>query len=494
VPSDESAASVESETSVLAFYRTVALAASRGGSPQGLTEAALLLSYVLLRSLDGMRTTLIGWTAVLIGFGWVWPATGLLVLVAVAPFTEWMVLDRSFGTKIVVLGLLAGGLAARLVLERRRQVLSGVRREPVLLAAGALAGALLLSLAVTAWNFENEFTIRAAAIWMGGLGGGLLAFAIGVWAARHQPRPILTVALGVIILAAAISLIDFAAPGNVRAGPIDWLLRAQRVDFGRLSGVIPAPNASAALFLIGFSIALSRAVFGTGPRRWLWLLPAGFLAFTNFLTYSRSGLIGIGLIVVLMVARVDRKKGLLLLGGVALIVLVAAPAYITMRASNLGLETHGDWLSLVSGDVKRLDGWIGAWRMWLSSPIVGSGFWSFFEWHERFGVTTVSAPHNEFLRLLAEGGVIAAGAFVAFVLVIGRALWSSRGGEQLGALGALIGVIAAGMFNNPFSYVQLMVVLFAVLGVAYGASPRIGVAVSRGAFPSPDGREVAKAS
>jgi hypothetical protein len=55
-------------------------------------------------------------------------------------------------------------------------------------------------------------------------------------------------------------------------------------------------------------------------------------------------------------------------------------------------------------------------------------------------------------------------------------------------------VIAAGMFNNPFSYVQLMVVLFAVLGVAYGASPRIGVAVSRGAFPSPDGREVAKAS
>jgi O-antigen ligase len=278
-----------------------------------------------------------------------------------------------------------------------------------------------------------------------------------------------TVALAAIVLAAAVSLIDFAAPGSVRVGPLDWLLRPQRIDFGRLSGVIPAPNAAAALFLIGLAIALSRAVFGDGRRRWLWLLPVGFLAFTTFLTYSRSGLIGMGLIVVLMVARVDRKKGLLLLAIVALIVLVGAPAYITMRASNLGLEIHGDWLSLISGDVKRLDGWIGAWHMWLSSPIFGSGFQSFFELHERFGVTTVTAPHNEFLRLLAEGGVIAAGAFVAFGLAIGRALWTSRGGEQLGALGALIGVIAAGMFNNPFTYVQLMAILFAVLGVAYGA-------------------------
>ncbi len=473
MPSDESAAaSVEPETGVLAFYRTVAVELTRGVTRQGIVEAGLLLSYLALRSVDAARTALIGWTVALIGLGWVWPATGLLALVAVAPFTEWMVLDRTAGTKIVVLALLAGGLAARLVLERRRHVLSGLRREPVLLAAGVLEGALLLSLAVTARNFESDVTMRAAVTWLGGLGGGLLAFGMGVWAARHQPRPILTVALAAIVLAAAVSLIDFAAPGSVRVGPLDWLLRPQRVDFGRLSGVIPAPNAAAALFLIGFALALSRAVFGDGRRRWLWLMPVAFLAFTTFLTYSRSGLIGIGLILVLMVARVDRKKGLLLLGIVAVIVLVAAPAYITMRASNLGLESHGDWLMLISGDVKRLDGWIGAWRMWLSSPIIGSGFLSFFEWHERFGVTTVSAPHNEFLRLLAEGGVIAAGAFVGFVLAIGRALWTSRGGEQLGALGALIGVIVAGMFNNPFGYVQLMAVLFAVLGVAYGAIPK----------------------
>jgi O-Antigen ligase len=473
VPSDESAASVEPGPGVLAFYRTLAAELTRGVTRQGILETGLLLSYLALRSFDAARTALIGWTAALVGLGWIWPASGLLVLVAVAPFTEWMVLDRTVGTKIVVLVLLAAGLAARLLLERRGYVLSGLRREPVLITAGLLEGALLLSLAVTAWNFESDFTTRAAATWLGGLGGGVLAFGVGVWAARHQPRPILTVALAAIILAAAVSLVDFAAPGNIRLGPLDWLLRPQRIDFGRLSGVIPAPNAAAALFLIGFAIALSRAVFGDGRRRWLWLLPVAFLALTTFLTYSRSGLIGIGLIVVLMVARVDRKKGLLLLAIVAVIVLVAAPAYISMRASNLGLESHGDWLTLISGDVKRLDGWIGAWRMWLSSPIIGSGFQSFFEWHERFGVTTVSAPHNEFLRLLAEGGVLAAGAFAAFVLTIGRALWTSRGGEQLGALGALIGVIAAGMFNNPFGYVQLMAVLFATLGVAYGAIPRV---------------------
>ncbi len=469
MPSDESAASVEPRTGVLAFYRALAVEMTNRVSRQGVVEAGFLLAYVALRSFGAGRTALIGWTVALIGCGWIWPATGLLVLVAVAPFTEWIVLDRTVGIKIVVLAFLAVGLGVRLVLERRRNVLSGLRREPVLMTAGLLEAALLLSLAVTAWNFESDIATRAAVTWLGGLGGGLLAFGIGVWAARHQPRPIVTIALGAIVLAAALSLIDFGAPGSVRAGPLDWLLRPLHVDFGRLSGVIPAPNAAAALFLIGFAVALSRAVFGRGSRRWLWLLPVAFLAFTTFLTYSRSGLIGMGLIVVLMVARVDRRRGLLLLAIVALIVLVAAPAYITLRASNLGLESHGDWLTLVSGDVKRLDGWIGAWRMWLSSPIVGSGFQSFFEWHERFGVTTVSAPHNEFLRLLAEGGLIAAGAFVAFVVAIGRALWQSRGGEQLGALGALIGVIAAGMFNNPFGYVQLMAILFAILGVAYGA-------------------------
>src|SRR6478735_5211135 len=65
VPSDESAASVEPETGVLAFYRTLVVEVTRRVSRQGLIELGLLLSYLALRSFDAARTALIGWTAAL---------------------------------------------------------------------------------------------------------------------------------------------------------------------------------------------------------------------------------------------------------------------------------------------------------------------------------------------------------------------------------------------------------------------------------------------
>ena len=97
MPSDESAAPVKPGTGVLGFYRIVAVEVTRRVSHKGLIEAGLLLSYLALRSFDAARTALIGWTAALVGLGLLWPASGLLVLVAVAPFTEWMVLDRTVG-------------------------------------------------------------------------------------------------------------------------------------------------------------------------------------------------------------------------------------------------------------------------------------------------------------------------------------------------------------------------------------------------------------
>jgi O-antigen ligase len=143
----------------------------------------------------------------------------------------------------------------------------------------------------------------------------------------------------------------------------------------------------------------------------------------------------------------------------------------------LGSGQIDDLGVLLTGDAYRLEGWIAALRMWASAPLTGFGALSFRELAPEFGSTYVTAPHNELLRLLAEGGIGVAAIFVTFVVVTARLLWRLRTPLSLGALGALVGLIIGGMFNNPFIYIQVMAPCFAVIGSAIGRPDAFGAAM-----------------
>ena len=152
---------------------------------------------------------------------------------------------------------------------------------------------------------------------------------------------------------------------------------------------------------------------------------------------------------------------------------------MTFRAGALGSGHITDLAALLTGDVKRLEGWAAALRMWRDEPLTGFGFLSFKALAQGYGSAYVTAPHNEFLRLLAEGGIGVAIAFVAFVAATVRALWRSASPFALGSLGALIGLLLGGMFNNPFLYVQVTAPAFAIVGAALGRPEAFGRALPR---------------
>jgi O-antigen ligase len=161
----------------------------------------------------------------------------------------------------------------------------------------------------------------------------------------------------------------------------------------------------------------------------------------------------------------QRRFGLLLLLLLLAIAVVAIPAYLQVRAGAVGAGASSPdvWL-LSQSDQERLGAWGAAWRMWLDSPLIGSGTLAFKQLHAAYGSVSITAPHNEFLRLMAETGLLVAAAFVALFLAIGRQLWRARVPTALGSLGALVAFLAAGAFNNPLLYVQVVIPMFTIIG------------------------------
>ena len=471
----------------MALYRVIAAAgratlyrASRHILPIA-AEVAMIATLVVLRTADAPRSFVGFWTTTLGVLALVSPGSALVVLVAFAPFSEWQGVG-GVGMKIVIIALIGMGLVLRLAFTKRRSaVVLPVRLAAVLLAATAIS---VLHMAIR----MPELAGPAAVAWMAGIGGGLIVLCVA-WAAAASGniRPVIA-AVAALVVGAAASLWDFLAPGAVRESAFGWLLRPDRLDLPRVTGIIPAPNAVATVLLCGLAVMVAILVLGPGRRRLVLMVPIVLVAATIALTYSRSGLLGMFVIGVLVIAyRRPRAAAVVLVAGLGLSIL-AIPAYMTFRAGALGSGHITDLAALLTGDVKRLEGWVAALRMWRDEPLTGFGFLSFKALAQGYGSAYVTAPHNEFLRLLAEGGIGVAIAFVAFMAATIRALWRSASPFALGAIGALVGLLLGGMFNNPFLYVQVTAPAFAIVGAALGRPDAFG----RGS-PRPQDREAVSA-
>ncbi len=430
-------------------------------------ELLLVVSYVAIRAADMDRPWLISWTVLLGVVSVVAPASGLTAFVAVVPFSEWLLIDRDTGVKILVPPLLGIGLLLRLVVERPRLRVGLVTG----LAIGVLVGTGL-GVAHSAARFGGEFGFRAIVYWAGGLGGGMIVLLVARHAGRARNLRPLVAATASIAVAALASLVDFLDSDVVRTSALRWLMRPTG-DFSRLTGIIPAPNAVAALLLTGVAVVVACLVFWRRPRssplRVLLLAPVAWSLVAIWFTYSRTGVLGVFLLVVLYAIWWQRRFGLLLLLALLAVAVVAIPAYLQVRAGAVGAgASSADFWLLSQSDADRVRAWDAAWRMWLDSPVTGAGTLAFWQLHDAFGSPTLSAPHNEVLRLMAETGIVVAATFVALCLAIGSQLWRARAPLALGSLGVLVTLLAAGVFNNPLGYVQVGIPVFTIIGIGLG--------------------------
>lgn len=427
-----------------------------------LAELAMIAALVLARTVDPSRSFLGLWTTLLGALALISPSSALVVLLAMVPFSEWMVVG-GVGMKVVIVAMIGMGLVLRWAFIQRRAIVT----LPI-----KLAGVVLVATAISVLHTlirMPELGASATVAWLAGIGGGLIVL-MAAWAAAvsGNVRPAVAVIAAVAVGAAA-SLSDFLTSGDIREGVFGWLLRPDRLALPRVTGIIPAPNAVATVVLCASAVLGALLALGRGRRRLLLVVPLVMMAATIIFTFSRSGLLGMFAVGVLVIAyRRPRAAAVVLVAGLALSI-VAIPAYLQFRTAALGSGSVVDLGALLSGDLKRLEGWAAALRMWRDEPLTGFGFLSFKALALNYGSTLVTAPHNEFLRVLAEGGIGVAIALIAFVAATVRALWRAHAPFALGALGALIAILLGGMFNNPFLYVQVTAPAFAIVGVALGS-------------------------
>jgi hypothetical protein len=457
---------------VLDLYRAGWTAATQIGSRRWVSAALALgplAAYIVLRSFDADRNLLIAWV-VFAGFVTVLsPASGLIILVGIAPFTEPITFSRQLGVKPLLIVILGAAVAVRYIAAGGRPRPS----RPIVLAAGVALGTAA-GVGVILIRFGPDAGTDAAQSWLAGIGGAMVVLIAATWLARTGDRRPLMAAVLAGAVAAIVSLADFSSGTLIRDGPLDWTVRSTWYP-ARLMGVIPSPNGTAAL-LIGPAAVLVAAVVLARDARLRLLSAAGAIPLLVglYFTFSRAALIGIFLIVVVCAWRIRRWAGVgILVAGLGAAILLT-PAYLQARGQSIGIDYARPEAGqiFIPSDRWRLQAWGAAARMWADEPLIGQGFLAYGRLAPQFGDDVLAAPHNEWLRLFAEEGFIVGLVGVAFVLATFVSLVRDRSWLGAGILAAFLAWCVAATFNNPLGYVQVNTIIFTIVGTGIAGAGR----------------------
>jgi O-antigen ligase len=114
------------------------------------------------------------------------------------------------------------------------------------------------------------------------------------------------------------------------------------------------------------------------------------------------------------------------------------------------MSSHGD----LEGS-RRRDIWRATLQMARAHPIAGAGLGGYWAgipaYHDASGVLSPQQGHNDYLELLASGGLIGMALFGWFAVALGqqirRTLATSTGIQRVLAMGAIIGIVGVGVHS-----------------------------------------------
>lgn len=294
------------------------------------------------------------------------------------------------------------------------------------------------------------------ATWQGLLlAAGLVG--LGLLAAPALTQEVAARRTAVVVALSSTTLAVFGIAARSRLGP-------------RLYGTIPVPTVSpfgpfvsknhfagyvamAALLALGLCLGLAGQA---RHREWtrergamgvvLSLVGALAMGISLFVSQSRGGVVAAaaGALALALVVVTTRRGRSTLVPGAAL-----ALALLLGFAVALPPEARAR-VATAEGASFRLDTWRDSLRLWASSPGVGQGFGAFADAFARVksghGLIRVEHAENDYVEVLAEGGILGLGlALLAFLLPARRiaACFSRRQPLRRGlAQGALCGLVA----------------------------------------------------
>jgi O-antigen ligase len=263
--------------------------------------------------------------------------------------------------------------------------------------------------------------------------------------------------LAAVVVPAVVALAQFAGVGQLAAGQ-------------RAFGTFSHPNAAGATFAFALLTALALAL---RSRRGLdWALVALFCA-ALFTTRSLGALAAavIGTWALTHFRLTGVRRGLLVAAIVGALAIFALTPVGAERISQL--ESTRSYSAAAQGDVSNSLDWrflnwhllLGEWRY---HPVFGTGAGSTRQFVQPLG----TLPHNEYLRVLVEGGVVgalvAALGLAALVRAVRRRVAASLPGSLGRAL--LLAACVDALVDNLFNYTSAAYLAAVGIGLALGAS------------------------
>jgi putative inorganic carbon (HCO3(-)) transporter len=211
------------------------------------------------------------------------------------------------------------------------------------------------------------------------------------------------------------------------------------VEIARGSGPVDDPNFYAQLLLIILPLAMFLALTEHGRLRKIAYALAGLLiASGTLLTYSRGGIVALGLMLVLLIVAV-RPRPAYIAGAVAIAMLVAAllPPAVIQRTLSVREAMSSNGEHDASIEERKL--FLGsAWQMFSDHPILGVGAGNYSTYFNRYSLMVgspatqyhdrgdVAFPHMLYLQIAAENGALGLLFFLAAVVTAFVSLRRSR--------------------------------------------------------------------
>jgi putative inorganic carbon (hco3(-)) transporter len=203
---------------------------------------------------------------------------------------------------------------------------------------------------------------------------------------------------------------------------------------------------------------------------------AALTIITTMYTFSRAAYIALLASAFVLAVLKDRKL-LLLLGVFLLTWQTIVPAAVTERVT-MTEDSNG---ALEASAQERIDLWTQSREMFLSSPVIGTGF-ATFQLGEH--AANLKDTHNWFVKVLVETGIV--GGAIAFIILFqmlatGHRLYRRAEdplyqGLGLGFLLATCACIVANCFGDRWTYIEITGLLWVLAGAALRANELILIA------------------
>jgi len=260
----------------------------------------------------------------------------------------------------------------------------------------------------------------------------------------------------------------------------------------RIAGPLGDPNFFAQILLLALPVALLMGQAARDRvRKLAWWTAAGVTLATILLTYSRGAMIALAVMGVMLVRALHvRWRTTLAAAALALVVFFLLPPSVTRRFVTIEeiLPSAEAPLRPDSSFQERRLLMQVAWVMFGANPIAGVGAGNYSARYEDYaGLASSSArqyedpsdrkfPHNLFLEVAAETGILGCVLFGAVLFAAWRALRAAKDSPIGQALGiAFVGFLVASLFLH-LAFPRYLYLLFAFVGVV----ERLGVSGSRG--------------